>query len=271
MKIFYFSLLFSQCCFAQQEFSCIDEYNEGKKAADSLISSDINHRAWYDWNVFAIGTRETKFYRCEIENYFSYNSHFYSEYAELLEKDSILLFPHYNFYESECFIKGVQAVTDSVLSAKSFDEDYFRQKKQTALLKVQEHNEMIAKLTNDGNSYQGGEIIEKYSGSLEKLIVESYKKANDSKLPPFYFTPYIGNNSHVKFSVHVNRRGIVKNIEFGNFGEYSMLQGETDEQIELIKKIFTESLLNKKVYTRYYCNGKNEKFMTNEVVNIHWK
>lgn len=271
MKIFYLTLLFSQFCFTQHEFSCEMKYYEGIKAADSLISSDINHRAWYDWNVFAIGTRETKFYRCEIENYFSYNSQFYREYAELLEKDSILLFPYYNFYESECFIKGVQAVTDSVLSANGFDEDYFRQKKQTALLKVQEHNEMMAKLTNDGNSYQGGEIIKKYSGSLEKLVVESYMKANNMKLPPFYFTPYIGNNSRVKFTVHVNRRGIVKNIEFGSFGEYSMLQGETPKQIELIKKIFTDSLLNKRVYTPYYYNGKNEKFKTTEVVIIHWK
>lgn len=272
MKLIYILLLLIPAySFGQDDDFCAEKFKQGTEAADSLINAEIDAWAWEDWNVVDIGIRNVKYYRCEVENYYSYNSLFYQEYAELLTADSIFLFPYFNFYEIDCFVKGVKSTTDSILKLNGFDEQYFSDKKKAAMIKVDEFYKEYSLLTSDGQEQTGGKICEKYSGSIEKVIVDCYIQTHNSRLPPFYFTSYNSNNSNVTFTVSVNRRGVIQELTFGNFDEYTMRQNETQTQIELIKQIITQSLLDKQVFTPYILNGKRTKFKKDIYVTICWK
>lgn len=271
MKAIFILLFISNLGLSQSQTSCNKQFIDGVKAGDSLFANKRDYRVWYDWNVFEIGTYNTKFYRCENENYYSYNPHLYQVYAELLIADSIFLFPYFNFYQGECFLNGVKAVTDSILALNGYNEEYFHDKMMIAERIVETDLEEIEILLADGNERKGGDIIEKHSNSIEKALIMNYTMENYGSLPPFYFTPFMGTSSIVQFCLKVNKRGVIKEIQFGNFGEYAMQQNETLEQIELIKEILTQGLLSKKIYQPYFFNGKKQKFKTDVTVSIVWK
>jgi hypothetical protein len=272
MKFLYLLLLLiPNFSFGQIDSFCAEKFKLGKEAGDSLINAEIDYMVWDDWNIIEGGIEHVKYFRCEVENYYSYNSHLYQKYAALLMKDSIFLFPYFNFFEGDCFVEGVKIITDSLLKMNGFDERYFDDRKKTAMIELDEIYNFHAHLQSDGEERTGGEISEKYSGSIEKVIVDFYMETHNSNLPPFYFTSYMNRNTIVYMTLSVNRRGVVKDLAFGNFGEYNLRQNETVEQIELLKQIISQSVLGRQLFTPFTFNGKRMKFEEQICVSICWK
>ena len=272
MKLLYLLLLLiPNFSFGQIDSFCAEKFKQGKEAGDSLINAEIDYMVWDDWNIIQRGIRHVKYFRCEVENYYSYNPHLYQKYAKLLMKDSIFLFPYFNFFEGDCFVEGVKTITDSILKMKGFDEKYFNNRKKTVMKEIEEYNDFNSYLLSDGEKLSGGEISKKYGGSIEKVIIDFYMQSHNYNLPPFYFTSYMKWKTKVFFTISVNKQGIVDDLVFGNFSEDNLRQNETVEQIELLKQIISQSLLNRQVFTPFKFNGKRTEFEEEICLIICWK
>jgi hypothetical protein len=272
MKLLYLLLLLiPNFSFGQIDSFCAEKFKQGKEAGDSLINAKIDYMVWDDWNIIQRGIRHVKYFRCEVENYYSYNQNLYQEYAKLLMKDSIFLFPYFNFFEGDCFVEGAKTITDSILKMNGFDEKYFNNKKKAAIKELDEYNDYISHLFYDGEKRSGGEISKKYGGSIEKVIIDFYMQSHNYSLPPFYFTSFMNWKTFVFITVSVNKQGIVDDVVFGNFSEDNLRQNETVEQIELLKQIISQSLLNRQVFTPFKFNGKRTEFEERFCLTICWK
>jgi hypothetical protein len=152
-----------------------------------------------------------------------------------------------------------------------FDEKYFNNKKKAAIKELDEYNDYISHLFYDGEKRSGGEISKKYGGSIEKVIIDFYMQSHNYSLPPFYFTSFMNWKTFVFITVSVNKQGIVDDVVFGNFSEDNLRQNETVEQIELLKQIISQSLLNRQVFTPFKFNGKRTEFEERFCLTICWK